>query len=485
MVSYIDRNILRTELQKEVNDKQDAVYKYIDIFNIIAEINKKRKIFTEIPEPLANLAYNILYKKVDFWDSSYTILDYDEENIRSKLEEFTEHIDMIVDIIMKAAEELDSEDKKDAFYRLMGNNHAFVADAYVIREEEEFFNSSINILCEKAGIQELDKQITQKDIMVKLCELTESKECSRLQRVLDIIMKHGDNLTIKDENGIKQSNADNLGITKDDIYSLQLLTKTGRWDIWNFINFLTIIYNSIYVKDNKSFFSLKQSVGIDNDNCLIFPIYGLYNTVNYMSIDDNDEIDIPNKELYKKQNTNKIKKYLKQILNKKRIDISNTIEEEIKKSRMYNDIKDHKDFNITDFKNNVVVGYLKAIESNISIILGTNCFTESIKMQINNETPSDQQVETGNTANITESTNTSNATEEIIGNNSIGNDRIQNNGIDSKVEISSLKTPTTSSTVINNSNPLKKTLFLKIIIVIFIIISIIISGYILMKQNRL
>ncbi|OAG31265.1 hypothetical protein NEIG_02659 [Nematocida sp. ERTm5] len=65
-------------------------------------------------------------------------------------------------------------------------------------------------------------------------------------------MKHGDNLTTVNKNGLKQSNASKLGISKDDIKSLQLLAKTDRWSSIEFSDFLVeSIYTSIHTKEKE------------------------------------------------------------------------------------------------------------------------------------------------------------------------------------------------------------------------------------------
>ncbi|EIJ92494.1 uncharacterized protein NEPG_02644, partial [Nematocida parisii ERTm1] len=89
-----------------------------------------------------------------------------------------------------------------------------MACVYISRKK--FFDPSINVLCEKAGLQELDDKMTSEGTFGKLCELTESGECSRLQRALDILAKHGDNLAIVDRGMIKPLNASSLEITDDD-----------------------------------------------------------------------------------------------------------------------------------------------------------------------------------------------------------------------------------------------------------------------------
>ncbi|OAG32121.1 hypothetical protein NEIG_01852 [Nematocida sp. ERTm5] len=315
MVGHIDENELRTKLQREFKDKEGKIEQkdISKLLNIITEINRKRRIFTGISSPLDNLAYNMLYKQIY---SRIRFERYTEDYIVSKMNDCIKHVDLIIDIIMNVAKELESDDQKQAFYNLMGNNHIIIAEVYKFKWN--FFIPSINILCRKAGIQKLNDKITSEYAMVKLCELTDSGECSRLQRVFDILMKHGDDLTITDKNGIEQSNADKLGLTEDDIYSLQLITRTYRWNNIDFNKFLNdSIYNSIYIEDN--------------EHSLNYSISNLYNTVFDMS----ESNGISNIESYKKKNIDKIKEYLNELMSKERMGIDN----EIRESKVYNHIK--------------------------------------------------------------------------------------------------------------------------------------------------
>ncbi|EIJ89018.1 hypothetical protein NEPAR06_0398 [Nematocida parisii] len=231
----------------------------------------------------------------------------------------------------------------------MENNHGIMADSYKIRRT--FFDSSIKILCNSIKISELDDKMTSGNAMIKLCELTESGECSKLQKALDILMKYGDNLIITDMNGTKHSNADNLGITNDDIKLLHLLTRTYVWNNTNFSEFFkNSIYGSIYIKTK------------NNEKSLFYSICNLYGAV----FDMHTTISIEDTESYKTYNINKIKKHLNQLQNKKIIDIHNNILE----SDIFNNIIKNG-LTIDKFKNGVIQKYLEAAEYNISIINGT------------------------------------------------------------------------------------------------------------------
>ncbi|KAI5168215.1 hypothetical protein NEIRO03_2489, partial [Nematocida sp. AWRm78] len=237
--------------------------KYVDeLFNVIADINNEESIFTNLEESLESLAYNIFYTQI------YYRIDNYKNDIITEINESSNLTRTIIGIIKESAEELD-EDKKQAFYKLIGNNYMIMASLYKYRKN--FYDSSINILCKKADVQKLHGKITLKTPMVKLFELTESEECSRLQRVLDILMKYGNNLIITGKYGIKRSNHNELGLSNDDIYSLSLLTKI---DI-NHDGFIMKFMKSIYGLTN-----IKE--GIDH---VYNPIYNLHSIIYNISND--------------------------------------------------------------------------------------------------------------------------------------------------------------------------------------------------------
>ncbi|OAG32123.1 hypothetical protein NEIG_01854 [Nematocida sp. ERTm5] len=343
MVSYIDENELRTKVQKKIQEEfkdKEGKMKLEDrdkIYKIIADINREERIFRNIPSIIENLAYNILYIQI-YNRIIYKDTYYNEGSIISEIIDSVKNIDVFIDIIINITEELTSDDKKLAFYNLIGNNHRIMACVYKLRSDS--LNHSINILCKNKNILELDEEITSEDAMVKLCGLTDSGNSSRLQRALDILMKHSDNLTITDNNEVEQSNASNLGLTDDDIYSLYLLTRTSKYDSFKFMEFLKdSIYNSICIKSNRH---------------IRYLICNLY--------------DIVHSTLINTTNTNL---YIKDILYATREDLKNMrnnevmyVNNEIIRSDIFNDIiKTESD--LDNFKNNVINNYLKSIESDV------------------------------------------------------------------------------------------------------------------------
>ncbi|KAI5156355.1 hypothetical protein NEPAR06_2162 [Nematocida parisii] len=350
MASYIDDNVLMEKVHEEFKDRNGKMeLEDIDkLSNIITDINREERIFTDLPEPLSILAYNILYIQMYYRILCKSII-YTDDIAISIVNNSISHTELIIDVIKEAAEGLNSEDKKQAFYDLMGGNHIIIAEVYILRRK--FFDYSINRLCEQENISELDDTVTPDNAMVKLCELTKnSKEHSRLQRVLDILMKHGNNLIIPDNDEVEQSNVNNLGISYDDIYSLQLFKRAGMEYFLNSNEFLNkSIYGSIYIKTEH------------NEPPFKYFITNLYNSIFRMSINR----DVHSTESYKNKSINKIKEYLSKLQKKKKIGIIN----ELKESKILKNIESHKYFNIKGFKNNVINNYLKPVEYNTSIII--------------------------------------------------------------------------------------------------------------------
>ncbi|EIJ89378.1 hypothetical protein NEPAR06_0476 [Nematocida parisii] len=349
MEGYIDEEILKAELQKGFSDKKGRIgYEDINkIYKILMDINRTTPIFKDLPEPLTNLAYNVFYIKIN---SRNIECDYNEDTAISAIKDSIAQIYAIIDVIKEGAETLDSESKKEAFYKLMGNNHMVMTEVY--RYRKNFYDSSINILCKKAGISELNEEITSTSAIIKLCELAESGECSRLQRVLNILVKHGDNLTITNTDGEEQSNADKLGLTNDDIYSLQLLARTEESDFfeftYNIINHL--IYESIYVQDNDK--DLHNSIPK-----LYYTIYKMFIMRNEFNLD-------------KDKNKDTIKTCLNQLKNMKNI-VAGRTEHGISRLNHYiTETLNHTDFNIDKFRANLLKGYLKSIKSDVYDIVG-------------------------------------------------------------------------------------------------------------------
>ncbi|KAI5167390.1 hypothetical protein NEIRO02_1922 [Nematocida sp. AWRm79] len=323
-------------------------------------------------DALTNLTNNIYGIQTYEWNTYIheTGGDWNENSIKEKSSKQTS---MIIDIIKEVAEELGSENKKEAFYRLMENNHIIMANIFMIRKE--FYTISIDILCNSISMLKLDAKITAEDAMIRLCKLTQSRKCSRLQRAMDILLKHGSNLIIKDENGIEQSNASSLGLNNDDIYSLRLLTEISKWNRQELSEFLICsIYGSI-------FSCSKNNMSTDP----YFSIYNLYVTVFDMAIYKNEnEINI---EEYKKIAKEKIKEALDELKAIKSLTISDAVLD----SKIYNDIEKTNNFNVQMFIANLIPYYVAPIHSFIATINQSNGLfnMQSIKNKIVNRNKSE------------------------------------------------------------------------------------------------
>ncbi|OAG32432.1 hypothetical protein NEIG_01355 [Nematocida sp. ERTm5] len=338
MVGYINEQVLRDKIEKELINNDKLVGNKDDIFKIISDINKTTRIFTKLPEPMVNLAYNILYiKLVEIGVLTNDFNLFIPTGIH-KIKNSIKSTDIIMNIIMRVGEEIQNNSKRREFYNLMGSNYIIMLYVYKIRSD--FYNYSINILCEKAGIPKLNDKISQDEAISKLCKLTASKKCSRIVRVLYILMKYGDNLIITDKNGIEQSNASKLQISKNDIKSLQLLTRTYTQDSFSSS---VILNNSLY-----KLFYIKSINSINFKNN---PVYNLYNEVFNMCI--NTDIN----ETETDSHINIIKEYLNQLQSTKNTDKMFIIEGSV----LFEFIKKHNTFNTEYYRGYEFHNYLKSI----------------------------------------------------------------------------------------------------------------------------
>ncbi|KAI5167495.1 hypothetical protein NEIRO02_2008 [Nematocida sp. AWRm79] len=346
MINF-NESMLRERIKEEfINNNKEEIElesKY-EIMNIIVDINRNNEIFIDLPVPLRKLAYNMIF--IEVFKRTEVGYRYTYNDILTVINDSINYIGLIMNIIINIAEDLEDNHKKEAFYRVMGNNHMIIAAVYQCRND--FFCNTIDKLCEIHKIKKLDYKLYSDDALIGLFEPNKYKKCSRLQRALDILMKHGDNLIIRDEKGIEQSNARKLGISNDDIKSLQLLRRVYQEDIFSIIS---VIYDSIHIK-NKN----------ENETVSIFWLY-LFILNLSTSMDIKEDI-ISHKST---KTVDVIKRYLKNMEN-----IENTLI--IKDSNAWNRLKNIENdlkFDLKEFKNNVIQDYLKPVESKMLIINGT------------------------------------------------------------------------------------------------------------------
>ncbi|OAG30730.1 hypothetical protein NEIG_00242 [Nematocida sp. ERTm5] len=253
MTNYINEQVLRDKIEKEFIDKEGQVglNETDKLFNILADINRERRIFTEIPEELVNLAYNIFYIKLFDRVMDKPISNY-KDIIISEANESIKSAGMIINTVIKTANQLKGFSIAKGFYNCIKNNPIIMAAGYKIRQR--IFNSFINTLCEKEGIPELDDKITKKEANTILAVFEKSKLCCRAQTALHIVMKHCNVINITDENQIKQLSADGLGISRHDIETLQLFQRANPISGDEFLTTLNndddcikpILYNSLH-----------------------------------------------------------------------------------------------------------------------------------------------------------------------------------------------------------------------------------------------
>ncbi|KAI5166677.1 hypothetical protein NEIRO03_1105 [Nematocida sp. AWRm78] len=263
---------------------------------IILSVCTRGEVFKEESALLNNLEYNafmvFLMQRLDNVDT--IDVDLYIEAVKSAIRD----TEITITGIENAAKKIKIPKQRDAYYKLMNSNHLFIANISIVRSY--VWTDIIHALCPYYATKKLNK-ISSSKALDGLLELTEDGECSRLQRVLDIITNNTGKFTRCNELGEKESNLDTLGLSEEDIQSLHLFASV------NYKHLSTIIkkiYNSINIESTKDgdfdkrivlkslFFFLENSSNfapIDVNYCESEFKYALYN--NLQSCDNWDVVD--------------------------------------------------------------------------------------------------------------------------------------------------------------------------------------------------
>ncbi|EIJ87615.1 hypothetical protein NEPAR06_1444 [Nematocida parisii] len=200
--------------------------------------------------------------------------------------------------IENAAKKIKIPKQRDAYYKLMNSNHLFIANISIVRSY--VWTDIIHALYPYYATKKLNK-ISSSKALDEILELTGDGECSRLQKVLDIITNNTGKFTRCNELGEKESNLDTLGLSEEDIESLHLFTSVNYKHLSMIIK---KIYNSINIESTKDgdfdkiivlkslFFFLENSSNfapIDVSYCESEFKYALYNSL--QSCDNWDVVD--------------------------------------------------------------------------------------------------------------------------------------------------------------------------------------------------
>ncbi|EIJ89574.1 hypothetical protein NEQG_00344 [Nematocida parisii ERTm3] len=245
---------LRIKLQTELFSSTGKVIPGLKdiLIRILSDMNKQEPLFETKYAPLNNLAYNSLVLQI--LNSVNENSPYDENCIIAIVNKSIKNTKIIMNTIIDPNNHLSDYKKKHAYYDIMNNNHLVAAQVY--KKRQNFFCHTINKLCALHNIYVLPDVILSSDALANLFEIVHSIDIPRIQRALEVILKHGDSLITINENGEEKSNIIELGLNNGDIYSLHLLTRVDTNDIHWLIN---IAYDSIFVesssKHNNKYFS--------------------------------------------------------------------------------------------------------------------------------------------------------------------------------------------------------------------------------------
>ncbi|EIJ87328.1 hypothetical protein NEQG_02451 [Nematocida parisii ERTm3] len=150
--------------------------------------------------------------------------------IKSIFDDIIKNIKIRASIVWNTINHVTEDDRQRAgWHTIMNNNHLNVVHNYL--PWKDFLYNTLDEFSTKQSIKKPTEAIYSADVIKRLFELTESKECSRLQRVLDILEQHGKEIVTINESGNEESNMKKLGLEPDDIYSLQLFTRANPYEI--------------------------------------------------------------------------------------------------------------------------------------------------------------------------------------------------------------------------------------------------------------
>ncbi|KAI5127238.1 hypothetical protein NEPAR06_0653 [Nematocida parisii] len=227
--------IIRSQDNKSIDECAE------EVLEVILHHYKREFVFKEQYASIRRFGYNVFIseladkiKSLDIKCGSMYVLALVNTAI--------EDTELYMDSIQKAADmKIESASEKAAYYDMVNENHIITALAYSYRPN--FLYNIVRTIDSKR----IDANLINADysaILDSLFEIVPKFGCSRLQRALDILLQHGDDLSMLKQN--TEENMKKLGLSHDDIYSLQLYAKEQQFSRFNFIK---EIYNLMAIQD--------------------------------------------------------------------------------------------------------------------------------------------------------------------------------------------------------------------------------------------
>ncbi|EIJ93973.1 uncharacterized protein NEPG_01545 [Nematocida parisii ERTm1] len=205
---------------------KDGLY----IIDKIKKLYSSEDTFQDKYAPIAQMINSQIIRSIErefgglYVNKTYDIL------IKSIFDDIIKNIKIRASIVWNTINHVTEDDRqRTGWHTIMNNNHLNVVHNYL--PWKDFLYNTLDEFSTKQSIKKPTEAIYSADVIKRLFELTESKECSRLQRVLDILEQHGKEIVTINESGNEESNMKKLGLEPDDIYSLQLFTRANPYEI--------------------------------------------------------------------------------------------------------------------------------------------------------------------------------------------------------------------------------------------------------------
>ncbi|EIJ93309.1 uncharacterized protein NEPG_01651 [Nematocida parisii ERTm1] len=218
------------DLYVQLADKMREVYSIDDldtltvtkVICLIFDLYKREILFQDKFKYLNNLAYNTFMIMIsrNIKDDQILTAEAVNDAIRKSIEE----TEIIMSAIEEAGNEMKDAKQRKAYYNLMNNNHLSIMlqyshiHDYILKDLKDAVNAYNPTFLSQLTPQEAEEALLKCSILSKT---------TRLQKVLNILIKHGGNLSGNNDNGEVIANFSSLHLTSDEIYSLQLFLSTG------------------------------------------------------------------------------------------------------------------------------------------------------------------------------------------------------------------------------------------------------------------
>ncbi|KAI5167960.1 hypothetical protein NEIRO02_2289 [Nematocida sp. AWRm79] len=189
---------------------------------LIFDLYKREILFQDKFKYLNNLAYNTFMIMVSRNIKDDQILS--AEAVNDAIVKSIEETEIIMSAIEEAGNEMKDANQRKAYYNLMNNNHLSIMLQY-----SHIYNYILKDLKDAVNAYNpaFLSQLTPQKAEEALLKCSMFSKTTRLQKVLNILIKHGGNLSGHNDNGEVIANFSSLHLTSDEIYSLQLFLSTG------------------------------------------------------------------------------------------------------------------------------------------------------------------------------------------------------------------------------------------------------------------